>query len=123
MEAGENVKVTIRLKDPESNNSWGQNPEVSRVDLIMGEVTGPVTDRDSDTNPTTEVIARFSSDDWKSDGGYKVINYTISEFDADSYIRIRGTNSNELEPKEDPVGESPWEELWFYSNPIFIEIE
>lgn len=123
IEAGENVKVTIRLKDPESNNSWGQNPEVSRVDLIMGEVTGPVTDRDSDTNPTTEVIARFSSDDWKSDGEYKVINYTISEFDADSYIRIRGTNSNELEPKEDPVGESPWEELWFYSNPIFIEIE
>jgi len=52
-----------------------------------------------------------------------VINYTISEVNMDSYIRIRGTNSMELEPEKDPLGESPWTELWFYSNPIFIEME
>jgi hypothetical protein len=38
-------------------------------------------------------------------------------------MRIRGTNSTELEPEEDEKGESPWDELWFYSNPIFIDVE
>ncbi len=123
MEAGEDVEVTIRFKDPDGMNSWEQNPKVTRVDLIMGEITGPVEDRDSDTNPTTKVIARFTADDWVTDGEYKVITYTIPEVGTDSYIRIRGTNSEELEPEEDPVGESPWTELWFYSNPVFIELE
>jgi len=89
----------------------------------MGEITGPVIDRDADTNPTTNVIARFSSDDWQTDGEYRVINYTILEVNMDSYIRFRGTNSMELEPEKNPLGESPWTELWFYSNPIFIEME
>ena len=123
IEADEEVNVSIRFKDPTDTNSWEQNPEVTRVDLIMGEITGPVIDRDADTNPTTNVIARFSSDDWQTDGEYRVINYTILEVNMDSYIRFRGTNSMELEPEKNPLGESPWTELWFYSNPIFIEME
>ncbi|MEN2281331.1 hypothetical protein AAGF08_04270 [Algoriphagus sp. SE2] len=120
---GEDVTVTIRFKDPDTLNSWGKNPEVTRVDLIMGEVTGPVTDRNDDSNPTTQVIARFTESDWIVNGEYREIRYTISELGNESYIRIRGTNSNELEPQEDEEGESPWDELWFYSNPIFIDIE
>ena len=119
----EEVTVTIRFKDPDGLNSWKQNPEVTRVDLIMGEVTGPVSDRDTDTNPTTKVIERFTSADWKKDGEYREITYTITGLDTESYLRIRGTNSEELEPEKDAVGESPWDELWFYSNPIFIDIE
>lgn len=121
--ASEEVTVTIRFKDPEANNAWEQNPEVSRVDLITGEVTGPVTDRDSDTNPTTKVLARFTKKDWEKKGEYNEITYTISDMKTASYLRIRGTNSEELEPEEDPAGENPWDELWFYSNPIFIDIE
>jgi hypothetical protein len=120
---GEDVRVTIRFKDPDTLNSWKQNPEVTRVDLIMGEVRGPVTDRNSDNNLTTQVIARFTDSDWKINGAYTEITYTISELGKESYIRIRGTNSNELEPQKDKKGESPWDELWFYSNPIFIDVE
>jgi hypothetical protein len=39
----------------------------------------------------------------------------------DSYIRLRGTNTEQLEPAADPRGEVPWTELWFYSNPIFMK--
>ena len=120
---GEDVAVTIRFKDPDTLNSWKQNPEVTRVDLIMGEVSGPVANRNSDNNATTEVISRFTESDWTINGGYKEITYTISKLCKESYIRIRGTNSNELEPQEDARGESPWDELWFYSNPIFIDVE
>ena len=123
IEPGDNVKVTIRFKDPSGTNFWGDNPEVTRLDLIMGEVTGPVTDRDTDTNPTTKVVSRFTEADWTVDGEFHVISYTITDIETESYIRIRGTNSPELEPAEDPAGESPWNELWFYSNPIFIEME
>ena len=28
-----------------------------------------------------------------------------------------------LEPAPDEPGENPWHDLWFYSNPIFIEVE
>jgi hypothetical protein len=27
----------------------------------------------------------------------------------------------EAEPALDPLGEDPWADLWFYSNPIFLE--
>jgi hypothetical protein len=54
---------------------------------------------------------------------YKEITYLLEDMNADSYIRIRGTNGKELEPEVDPAGEDPWADLWFYSNPIFIELE
>ncbi|ASV28982.1 hypothetical protein [Maribacter cobaltidurans] len=120
---GADAKVTIRFKDPDNLNSWKQNPEVTRVDLIMGEVRGPVTNRNNDNNPTTKVIARFTKADWTVNDGYREITYTISKLGKKSYIRIRGTNSSELEPQVDEIGESPWNELWFYSNPIFIDVE
>jgi hypothetical protein len=31
-------------------------------------------------------------------------------------------NTESLEPEVDPPGEDPWSDLWFYSNPIFIEV-
>lgn len=120
---GENVTVTVRFKDPEILNSWKQNPKVTRVDLILGEVIGPVKDRNSDNNPNTRVIERFTESDWIINGAYTEITYTIPKLGKESYVRVRGTNSNELEPQEDEKGESPWDALWFYSNPIFVDIE
>lgn len=38
-----------------------------------------------------------------------------------SYIRVRGTNTDQLEQEIDPAGEDPWTDLWFYSNPALYE--
>ncbi|MBV7504206.1 phosphoesterase [Bacillus sp. sid0103] len=114
------VTVTIRLKDPNAANSHGDKPNVKRVDLIMGEVNGKVEDRSTAANPTTKVVKRFTEGDWKQDGEYITISYTLKDVDKDSYIRLRGTNTDQLEPAADPKGENPWTDLWFYSNPIFI---
>jgi hypothetical protein len=46
----------------------------------------------------------------------------IENIVADTYLRVRGTNGDEMEPKPDPRGEDPWTDLWFYSNPIFISV-
>ncbi|WP_223285100.1 phosphoesterase [Paenibacillus sp. PL91] len=117
------VSVTITFKDPNAKNSHGDNPKVNRVDLIVGDVTGKVEDRSTAVNPTTKVVARFENGDWKQNGEYITITYKLKNVDKDSYIRVRGTNTSELEPSLDPKGENPWTDLWFYSNPIFMSVK
>ena len=50
--AGDDVQVSIRVRDPAGQNYGGGTPEVARVDLIVGDVSGPVSDRSADSNPT-----------------------------------------------------------------------
>jgi len=122
MALGSSAEIEIRFLDPTKANHHGDDPSVRRVDLISGEVTGPVSDRAADTNPTTRILARFTAKDWKRDGAYRVITYRMEDVQSDSYVRVRGTNGAELEPTPDPPGEDPWSDLWFYSNPIFLKI-
>ena len=117
---GADVRVTIRVRDPRTANHHGDTPAVARVDLITGDITGSVGDRARDTNPTTTVVRRFSSEDWARDGEYLVMTHTLRNVRRPMYLRVRGTNTNELEPALDPRGESPWSDLWFYTNPIFV---
>lgn len=119
---GSPVTVTIRLRDPEAANASGATPAVARVDLIMGEVTGPTADREADSNPSTRIVKRFQASDWTIDGETRTMSITLPALAAGAYLRVRGTNSIELEPRPDPPGENPWNDLWFYSNPVFLEI-
>jgi hypothetical protein len=121
--SGSDVEVTIRFLDPVSLNAGGRDPSVSRVDLIVGQITGPVADRSIDTNSTARVVARAFDPDWRTDGAYRVMTYRLENVDTDSYLRVRGTNGQELEPEEDPAGEDPWADLWFYANPIFLDVD
>ncbi len=118
----DNLTLTIRFRDPDTNNHNGDNPSVTRVDLIIGDIGTQVTEKSSDTNPSTKVLARFTANDWKTGGNYKEISYQLPPLTVDSYIRVRGTNTAETEPMPDPRGENPWQDLWFYSNPIRLRV-
>ncbi|MBB6600283.1 hypothetical protein [Luteimonas sp. MC1825] len=120
--AGSDVRVAIRVRDPAGSNHGGHSPEVARIDLIVGAVSGAVSDRTSDANPTTRVERRFAAADWKRDGEYLTMTHTLRDVATSSYLRVRGTGTGELEPSADPRGEDPWTDLWFYSNPVFIEV-
>ena len=51
------------------------------------------------------------------------MTHTFRTNEGPFYFRVRGTNSAaQLEPELDPRGENPWSDLWFYSNPVFVEI-
>jgi len=117
---GESVKLHIRFRDPDGPNFQGDYPTVTRLDLIVGELFEESPNPDTDSNKTARVIARFGPDDWKPINGLSEIEYEIPNVTRGSYIRVRGTNTSELEPEPDKWGEDPWEDLWFYSNPIFI---
>ena len=115
------VTINIRLKDPAALNPSGNNPSVERVDLIVGEVSGPTDNLDLNQNPTTRVVLRFT--EWQRDGEYLTMSHRLPLKTA-SYVRVRGTNNvDELEPAADEHGEDPWSDLWFYSNPVFVSIE
>lgn len=141
---GSNVKVVIRFKSPEKNNN-GDKPAVDHVDLIVGEVTGRINLGDpnynSDTNPTTRVLARFTSKYWTTDAdGYNSIVYTLENVTKNLSLRLRGTNLGVNVPYETDADGNPlmddlatqhlgldnaqeaWADLWFYSNPIFISV-
>ncbi|WP_407109715.1 phosphoesterase [Streptomyces sp. DSM 116494] len=114
------VDIEIRFRPAAGENAGGERPEVRRVDLIVGHVTGPAPGLDSDTNPTTKVVARFGPGDWRRQGPDHVIRYTLRDAGTDLYVRVRGTSTDEVEPLADGL-ESPWDDLWFYSNPVFVE--
>ncbi len=121
MKTAGSVKVTIRLRDPRVANASGATPSVARVDLIRGKVTKAAAQKSNDANPTTRVEARFTEKNWRRDGEFILIDHVITGVESNEYIRVRGTNTQEQEPTADTPGENPWADLWFYSNPIFIE--
>jgi hypothetical protein len=119
-EGGQVIEVVVRLKDPDNENSAGRNPSVARVDLIVGELTGLGQNPDQDEHDSVQVVKRFTRDDWQEEHGYTVMRHSL-RLDRPSYLRVRGTNiAKELEPKPDELGEDPWADLWFYSNPVFV---
>ncbi|MBT6209331.1 MAG: phosphoesterase [Woeseia sp.] len=116
------VKIRIRARDPLGSNHNDDNPEVARIDLIVGHVTGVSDDRTLDVNESTTVVRRFSPSDWRRDGEFIDMSHMLN-VSGPVYIRVRGTNTNEAEPAVDPPDENPWADLWFYSNPVFVEIQ
>jgi hypothetical protein len=120
-EKGQPITLTVTFRDPEATNTHGDNPRVSRVDVIVGEVHGASEDANVDRNPTTRVLARFADKQWVRNGDAYTITTTLPKAERDFYVRVRGTSTQDAEPPMDVVGESPWSDLWFYSNPIFVE--
>ncbi|MDP6580396.1 MAG: hypothetical protein QF681_07050 [Vicinamibacterales bacterium] len=121
--AGTPVDLTMTFRDPVGLNAGGVDPTVARVDLIMGRVQGPLSDSRIDRNPTTRVIARFGQAAWRARGDEYTITTRLPALDHSVYVRVRGTSTDDTEPPMDAPGENPWTDLWFYSNPIFIEVE
>lgn len=120
--AGQDILITVRFRDPEARNPNGDQPVVSRVDVITGLISSADVEVNADTNSTTVVSHRATADDWSSDGDHSVFTYVVPDVSQSFYIRVRGTNGSELEPQPDEQGENPWQDLWFYSNPVFIEV-
>ena len=119
VDKGRDVQIEIRVRDPDGQNSNGGNPVVSRIDLIVGNVGARSTDLSINSNSSTRVLQRFTAKDWQKTGEFLTMRKTLTISES-MYLRVRGTNTNELEPTEDPGGENPWDDLWFYTNPVFV---
>jgi hypothetical protein len=113
---GERMTVTIRFRPARTANASGAVPKVDHVDLIAGSVTNQPGDR----NPTTHLVRRFGAEEWRREGDWYVVEHRMSVPAAAGYVRVRGTSTREGEPAVDTPGEDPWQDLWFYSNPVYF---
>jgi hypothetical protein len=107
---GKTLLVEVAIHSPRMNED-GASPKVHHVDVIAGDVTGPI-DPDSpeyasmDTNPSTKVIRTLKT--WRSSGGgWKVASFKVTA-SKDMYLRLRGTNlapntKNETDAKGNPL--------------------
>jgi hypothetical protein len=127
---GSDVEVRIRIGLPQEAN-WAQYlPQLKRIDVIVGDVTGPVADRDTFKAPNTKVVQSFEVT--PADNGREFV-FRLPKMDGAKYFRIRGTDGNRSAPglmgsAVDPQGPAadvlgdadPWKDLWFYTNPIWV---
>jgi hypothetical protein len=127
---GTSTELTLDI-DLQDQPNWATFvPALSRVDVIVGSVTGPVADRDSFTAPDTRVVTSFEV----TPGSRRLsVSYPLGRLDKPFYVRVRGTDGNRSQPglmgaaidpagpKLDVLGDAdPWKDLWFYTNPIWV---
>ncbi|MDR0455031.1 MAG: hypothetical protein LBH05_09500 [Deferribacteraceae bacterium] len=139
--------ITISFKSPNRNNantdgrySLNDKPVVHHIDLIAGEVTGKAADYTVDSVTTTRIVTTFT--EWDTDeNGVCHITYTMPETDKNTYYRLRGTNlapntSGLTDSNGNPLVDTPFDsvrgtntedkpfkDLWFYTNPIFVNAD
>ncbi|SNX55857.1 hypothetical protein SAMN06272735_0289 [Streptomyces sp. TLI_55] len=127
---GTSVTLTVDVALAGGPNWAGYLPKLARVDVIQGDVTGPVADQDTFTAPTAKVVRSYEVD--KSSGVVR-LTYQLGRVDRPLYVRLRGSDGNRSAvgamgaavdpagPAIDVVGDAdPWLDLWFYSNPIWV---
>ncbi|MFF4823990.1 PHP domain-containing protein [Streptomyces sp. NPDC001312] len=127
---GSQVDLVVEISLANGPN-WAQFvPRLARVDVIQGDVTGRVSDKDAFITPDTKVVKSFEVD--KSTGSVR-LTYSLGPVDKPVYVRLRGTDGNRTAvglrgasvdpagPAMDVVGDAdPWKDLWFYSNPMWV---
>ncbi len=92
---GTPVELVISI-DLANGPNWAQFvPVLSRVDVIEGDVTGPVRDRDAFTAPRTRVVKSF---DVNKSAGTVAFTYPLGRLDRPVYVRLRGTDGNRVAP-------------------------
>jgi hypothetical protein len=64
-----------------------------------------------------------TAEEWTAQGNSYSFSVTVPKVERNIYVRVRGTASAELEPAMEAKGENPWQDLWFYSNPVFVEVD
>ncbi len=121
---GDRVRLKIKITPATKPNFIGNIPVLRRVDLITGPISGPNSDRDSFTAPGAHVVESWEV---KSNAHEIVLDYRFPRIQQSFYLRLRGTDGNvsapgSIEPRLDPLPVDPWTDLWFYSNPIFVEV-
>jgi len=133
---GSDVRFQVRLRVPKLPNSHNTRPKVDHFDLIAGDMTlagYQSGNGDLLSNPTTKVVQTYGAGDWRASetaNGFIIeTEYVFKNIQSNFYARLRGTNTQDygatpamdvdMRGKTGPAL-SPWDSLWFYSNPIFV---
>ena len=109
---GAPLRVEVRVRQPEHASAKRQPPPLHHVDVIVGEAAGDGAPR--------MTVRRFESGEWKLDGRWMTMRWEFPAPANGGFVRVRGSNTAEATPSADVDGEDPWQDLWFYGNPVFL---
>ena len=112
---GKTVTVTVSFKTP-AMNANGDTNKVDHVDLIAGDVTGPISSSSPDyttkeTNTSTKVITSFKNFVTKS--GWQTASFKV-KVEGSMYFRLRGTNLAPNTPNETDAAGNPLQDTLSY---------
>lgn len=107
------LQVELRVRQPARPNANGERPSLDHVELIVGHAV--------DGSPPRMDVKRLAVGDLKREGEWLAASWKIQSPPHGGFVRARGTSSVEEAPSADVAGEDPWKDLWFYSNPVFLE--
>ncbi len=127
---GDRLELVIEIETAATPN-WAQFiPMLAKVDVIRGAVTGASADRDSFHTPDTKVVKTF---DVSGSDGMIRLSYDLGSSRDPFYVRLRGSDGKRTQigingasvdaqgPAADVLGQAdPWDDLWFYTNPIWV---
>ncbi|GMA20849.1 PHP domain-containing protein [Arsenicicoccus piscis] len=131
---GSRARVSIRIK-PAHLPNWAQFiPQLKKVDAIVGSVTGPAADKDTFAAPQTRVVKSWDVTGAVGRDGWIELSLDLGPIgDQGVYVRLRGSDGKRLAagvkgasvdpagPAIDEIGKAnPWDDLWFYTNPIWV---
>lgn len=118
----------------------------SRASKLLADGTTPNPDFNAVDETVAGIVAIFDASSWIVDAeGYTTMRYVVPSVEADMFFRIRGTNLDYEVVKMDSTGtkiiygtdvngsplkntpgtnsaDMAWDDLWFYSNPIFVDV-
>jgi len=115
------VEIEIRFRPQLGTNANGDRPQVRRVDLIVGQITGLNPNLDADTNPATKVVARFGPRDWHREGP-QLRHPPHPAQRRERPLRPHPRHQHRRGRTAPHGPENPWTDLWFYSNPVFVHV-
>ncbi|MEZ0472684.1 hypothetical protein [Luteimonas salinilitoris] len=112
--AGQAMVVELRVRQPSRPNFNDQQPTLDHVEVIVGTAG-------DDGEPRMQT-KHFGADDWRREGQWLSLSWELPAPEHGGFVRVRGTSTDEKTPLADMPGEDPWQDLWFYSNPVFVEV-
>ncbi|GIF40091.1 PHP domain-containing protein [Actinoplanes xinjiangensis] len=129
---GRRLTLTVTITSARRPNMHGDLPRLAHLDVIRGR-TGPAADdRDTFVAPGTRV--EHTVDTRRRSGTYTV-RIDLGPARDSGYVRLRGSDGRRNGPglrgrSVDPHGPlahppgqgDPWQDIWLYTNPIFIDV-
>jgi len=108
------MQVEVRVRQPTRPNARGHRPPLQRIELIVGGRVG---------DGTLQMQRRgFDVATWAREGDWTVARWSLPVPPRGGFVRVRGNSTGDVEAQMDERGEDPWDDLWFYSNPVFVNV-
>lgn len=107
------MRAALKVRQPHAGHRNGQHPPLRHIELIVGE---PGTDG----RPRMRT-RRFEPAQFQRDGEWVSVAWELPAPARGGFVRVRGSSTGEAVPLPDVAGEDPWQDVWFYSNPVFVQ--